>query len=116
MTHTQEQFDRLPKWAQAHIRSLSREVERAHIEAKVARLETVNPSDVVFLKETYAKTPIALPKTSRIVFKTPEGEIRVFWDERRRHVEVMANSESGEDLIVRPHVSNAVSVRLVKMP
>lgn len=111
MTHTQEQFDRLPKWAQQELRNMDREVQRAQAQVKQVFREIESPSETTFIRGTQGGQDVPLDKHDRVVFKVDNGEIRAWVDEQGL-VNIMSSAYLGGDLIIRPRVSNVVTAQI----
>jgi hypothetical protein len=111
MTHTQEQFDRLPKWAKEELRHMDREVQAAQAQVKKILREIDTPSETTFVRAAYGFDDIPLAKHERIVFKVDNGEIRAWVDEQGL-VNIQSNAYMGGDLIIRPRVSNVVTAQI----
>lgn len=110
MTHTQEQFDRLPKWAQEELRHMDREVQRAQAQVKQILREVESPSETTFVRGVQGGEDVPLSSRERVVFKIDNGEIRAWVD--RGVVQIMASAYLGGDLIIRPTSSNLITAQI----
>ena len=107
MTTDEERFNRLPKWARDHIKSLERRTLQA--ERETARLEEALAGDggSPFHVESVEKG-LALPSGVRyLVYKDGDFELRLHGD--GHDLEVMCNSWHGVSVV--PQASNVVHIR-----
>lgn len=129
MTYTQKQFDSLPKWAQAAIKSarvasaiaayMKKEAQafedRILDEAALAVLDGVGGAeanawrgDIVAVRDPYDhKIPVARAR-DHVRFYVENGSIDVSVRDGRLHL----NALGGNEIFIKPNVSNDFSVIL----
>ncbi len=104
-----EREERLPKWAKEKLADARRRVQNANELAQEARLAT-KPDDTDTLVNPWGKS-IGLPKGERVRFLlSKDDNLRDWVDVRVKDgsLELMA----GGSLILRPQVTNVVSVKV----
>jgi hypothetical protein len=108
---------KLPKWARDQMQALRREVERLR-EDRDALLGKGDPEYCQgFWFEGYFGNETAFPaplQTRRLIFRGSTGKIQITAERSYSKGETWLNISSldGDGLIVRPHVTNVVNVRV----
>lgn len=105
---------RLPKWAQEHIDSLGREIERQ--DNHIADISSTHPGSNVVLDTKSGRPDVSLPPDSTVRFYLGEGR-----EDHRDLIEVHHNrqdlkalevSSYGGPMNITPRVSNGISLRI----
>lgn len=109
-----EAFARLPKWAQAEMTRLRRQLAEAESYAEEIRLEALDPDTKIFLAQ-YERPDVPLPADSRVLFKLADDvEIEVAVDDvREGSISVRTGGLAARFLGCFPESSNVVRVGTV---
>lgn len=108
MNYTQEQFDKLPKWAQSEIRRLQSDADYLDRRLKEFSGEA---STNTFILDMLDKMPIQ--KNANVQFRTGENmqnriEVRI---KGENEIYVNADSGVGHKMAIAPDASNAFTIR-----
>ena len=102
-----EKVEKLPVWAQSHIRSLTREIES--LTQQVAERDgKVGETDTVVVGWSNPDRP--LPAGSAVRFKFPGRQGH--WVEARLDKDGHVDLHGSRQLVIRPWVTNAVRVQV----
>lgn len=103
---TQEQIERLPKWAQDHIRRLERKVQDSERAITDLQQDQRTP---IYWTPGHREDKKYIPDNARIYFELPDANhaLMLHWD-RRLDMLIVAAEYSA--LLVRPHSSNWIHV------
>lgn len=105
-----EAFARLPKWAQAEMTRLRRQLAETESYAEEIRLEALAPATKVFLAQ-HERPDVPLPARSRVLFKLDNDvEIEVVPSDHDDSITVRGTGFGVNALVVYPEVTNSVRV------
>lgn len=104
---TNEEINKLPKWAQQRINTLQSNVE--YYKSQVDQITGKEKTKVSI--DRFDKDPSFLPKNSRIKYILKEGEITI--THQKNTLEVHAKAYNA-DLAIRPVVNNVLKILLIK--
>jgi len=112
MKYTKEQFEKLPKWAQTHINSLTSDLKSAQ---NVISQYNGEQETNTYISDLMDKKP--LPKDSCIQFKVGENQrenvsVRI---DRYGDIDVNTDSRSGKTMTIIPRAANAFVIKFVNI-
>lgn len=102
---TEEEINKLPKWAQREVNTLQMNLRDAL--AELERMRS-NPESNTFVGHPVTKDVQYLKNHAQVTFMLPTGKITVYVS-REGFVDVNANS--GETFSITPRASNACELR-----
>jgi ABC-type uncharacterized transport system fused permease/ATPase subunit len=109
MNYTQEQFDRLPKWAQLEINRLKNYTQSIE---KQLRQEKGEEETNTFVRVVMDKYPMA--KNAQIEFHTPDEkgfvEVRV---NSHGKIDIQGDSRMGKTMVIMPRASNSFYIDFI---
>lgn len=111
MNPTQEQIDKLPKWAQQHLKAMSNRLARA--DRQLEALSSVEPTGVSWSSGNDLEKP--LPRSAQVTFQTEDDCGRkkpIVCYLLKMAGGVVLNVEGDDDMIVMPRSSNLVYIKL----
>jgi hypothetical protein len=110
MNYTQEQFDKLPKWAQSAIKRLVSKNEA--LEQRV-RQESGESETNTYLRVFMDKQPMA--KGSQVEFNLNDnnGSAEVRVDTSGEFIILYGDSRRGKDMVIKPRSGNMFHIRFI---
>jgi hypothetical protein len=110
MNYTQEQFDKLPKWAQSEINKLKNYTQS--LEQRIMQ-ETGEAETNTYLRVFLEKHPMA--KGSQVEFNLNDnnGSVEVRVDRSGEFIILYADSRRGKDMVIKPRSGNMFHIRFI---
>jgi len=110
MNYTQEQFDKLPKWAQSEIKVLLQNVK--DLSEKLSQVNGVSETNT-FLHDMLDRQP--LPKNSVIRFHLGERNLNHVSVYVNRHgvIDINGDSRIGKKMVLIPQAANAFYIDFI---
>jgi hypothetical protein len=110
MNYTQEQFDKLPKWAQSEINKLKDYTQS--LEQRI-RQETGESETNTHLVQFMDRHPMA--RNSQIEFGLDDnnGSVEVRVDTSGEFIILYGDSRRGKDMVIQPRSGNMFHIRFI---
>jgi hypothetical protein len=110
MNYTQEQFDRLPKWAQSEINKLKNYTQSLEQRISQETGESETNTHLLVMREKY---PMA--KNSQIEFTLNDnnGSVEVRVDRSGEYIILQGDSRRGKDMVIQPRSGNMFHIRFI---
>ena len=103
---TDNEIQKLPKWAQSNIKTLMANVEYYKKKSE----EIAGESETNTFIDSYP-TKLPLPSNSRIAFKFEKGEIICY--SKNDSLELHANYGGNSEFVIKPDISNGVKAKII---
>lgn len=104
MQYTEEQFNKLPKWAQSEIRVLK--MDNSELKTRLNEYEGVDPTNT-YISEGLSSS--FLPNNANIEFKMGDKQEHTVRVRVNKYglVDVNTDSRSGKDMVILPRAANS---------
>lgn len=111
MDYTNEQFDKLPKWAQREIRSL--EEQRKSLQQRLMQFEGKSETNT-YIREGLDRIPIQ--NNAQVEFKTGDKQANTVSVYVRKDGDIDINSDSrlGQTMVIMPRAANSFYITFIE--
>jgi hypothetical protein len=108
MRYTEEQFSRLPKWAQNRIKSLEQTV--SDLEKRIAQYDGTEETNTYYV-DLLEERP--LPKNAPVKFASSYHSSVCVYISNDGHINVNGDSISGKTMVIMPRTANAFYIDFI---